>query len=380
MTAQEKMPVTPAVITWARSRAGYTLDEAASDFRQIAEWELGESFPSYPQLERMSDRFKCPVAVFFFPEPPAVEPIGESFRTLPDQEFERMPREVQTMLRKGKAMQLNLAELGNGQQVTDRLITRDIRFDIDQSLDEMAARVRGYLGISLETQFSWRTIEEALERWRLALSDVGVFVFKEAFKSEDYSGFCLFDEQFPVIYIDNGTPKSRQIFTLFHELSHLLFATSGIDVTDFGYLHWLNDEAEKIEIICNRFAGRFLVPDDALGLAIANQHPSTDLAEQLAAQFSVSREVIYRKFLDRELITAEEYREASDTWAAQVAVKGAGGNYYYTQIAYLGKSYINLVLSHYYQNRFDEVQLAGYLNIKPKNVSKFEDTYTRIMV
>lgn len=380
MAPQDTMPVTREVITWARRRAGYTIVEAESDFAKIAEWEGGDSFPSYPQLERMADKFKCPIAVFFFPEPPATEPIGQSFRTLPEQEFERIPREIQVMLRKGKAMQLNLTELSNGQSVTDRLITHDINLNVDESLDDMAARVRDYLGVSLDEQFRWRTIEDALENWRSSLSDVGLFVFKEAFRVDEFSGFCLYDEQFPIIYVNNGCTKSRQIFTLFHELTHLLFKTSGIDVTDLSYPNWVNDEAEKIEIICNRFASRFLVPDGAFSAALAGQLPSTETAERLAQQFSVSREVICRKFLDRALITEAEYLEASQAWTAQAKGTGSGGNYYYTQIAYLGKSYINLVLSHYYQNRFDEVQLAGYLNIKPKNVSKFEDTYTRIMV
>jgi len=42
-----------------------------------------------------------------------------------------------------------------------------------------------------------------------------VFVFKDAFRAEDYCGFSLFDPVFPLIYVNNSMPKSRQIFTLF---------------------------------------------------------------------------------------------------------------------------------------------------------------------
>lgn len=54
----EAMPITPAVVTWARERAGFSMDAAISDFRKIVEWEAGEAFPSYPQLEKMAEKFK----------------------------------------------------------------------------------------------------------------------------------------------------------------------------------------------------------------------------------------------------------------------------------------------------------------------------------
>src|SRR5687767_4767964 len=78
----EQIPITPALVTWARERAGLSLDQAVQTFRRIDEWEKGASFPTYAQLEQLSDAFKLPIAVFFFPEPPKVPPIQETFRTL----------------------------------------------------------------------------------------------------------------------------------------------------------------------------------------------------------------------------------------------------------------------------------------------------------
>ena len=38
--SREQIPITPAVLTWARVRAGYTLDEARGYFRDIEAWEF----------------------------------------------------------------------------------------------------------------------------------------------------------------------------------------------------------------------------------------------------------------------------------------------------------------------------------------------------
>jgi len=49
----------------------------------------------------------------------------------------------------------------------------------------------------------------------------------------------------------------------------------------------------------------------------------------------VSRESIYRRFLDRNLVSQAEYESARDRWADQQKIGEGGGNYYYTKIAYL---------------------------------------------
>jgi transcriptional regulator with XRE-family HTH domain len=63
---RETLPVTPAVVRWARERAGFSLEEARQTYKRIEAWETGAAFPSYAQLEDMADKFKVPIAVFFF--------------------------------------------------------------------------------------------------------------------------------------------------------------------------------------------------------------------------------------------------------------------------------------------------------------------------
>ena len=126
--------------------------EATETFARIAAWEAGDAFPTYPQLESMAEEFRIPIAVFFFSEPPNVPPIRESFRTLPDTGFERLPRRIQYLLRKAKAFQISLIELCQGRNPSGRQITRDLKFSARKSIETMAAQVRSYLGISLEQQ------------------------------------------------------------------------------------------------------------------------------------------------------------------------------------------------------------------------------------
>ena len=240
----------------------------------------------------------------------------------------------------------------------------------------MAAHVREYIGVPLDVQVSWQDDDAALKQWRQALQSVGVFVFKDAFRVADYSGFCLHDETFPIIYVNNSAARTRQIFTLFHELAHLLFHTSGVDTETDSFIPSLSAAGRRIEILCNQFAAEFLLPDEVLDQAIAGQSTNRQTAEILAARFHVSRESVFRRFLDRQLVEQAAYEAAAAEWSSQQR-GGNGGDYYWNQISYLGRDYIGIAFRRFQQNRIDERQLAEYLDMKPRNIAALEEYFAR---
>jgi len=368
----EPLPVTPAVITWAREREGLSLDDLRGAFVNIEVWENGEGGPTYPQLERLSERLKVPVAAFFFPAPPALPPISESFRTLPQAEFDQIPPRIHRLLRKARAFQLNLQELSDGRNPSNRPIVRQLEIGANENVIDIARRVRDFLGVAFAVQTAWRSVDEALSNWREVLFEVGIFVFKDSFGEEDYSGFCLYDDEFPIIYVNNNASKTRQIFTLFHELAHLLFHTSGVDSVRDAFIAGLPFEDAQIEILCNQFSAEFLLPLELFDQEMQGRHADRQTAEELAARYCVSREVIYRRFLDRGTIDQAEYSAAVQHWNAQRGPRRGGGDWYRTQLAYLGRGYVSLALSQFHQNRITETQLGEFLNTKPRNLATLE--------
>lgn len=380
--AGQQIPINPAIIVWARTRAGYTVEEAASkaSLKKISDWEnpSSEVFPTYVQLEAMAEAFKVPVAVFFFPAPPNVPPIEQTFRTLPEAELANLGHRVRLLLRKAKAFQLSLVELTGGRNPAPRLITRDLRFALDVPVAEMAESVRSYLGISLDHQTQWSNDEEAFKGWRSAFQSVGIYVFKDAFKDDRFAGFCLTDPEFPIIYVNNTTrPFARQTFTLFHELAHLLFNTSGIDFRSTELQPANSGPAKQIETLCNRFAGALLVPDKAFRSIMRGRKPDFETARELAAFFNVSTLMIYRKFFDHRLIDSAAYKAADAASREQPEKEDTGGNHYNNQLAYLGREYIGLALRAYHQQRINEAQLAEHLNLPVKQVATLEERYLK---
>ena len=283
-------------------------------------------------------------------------------------------------IRQARARQLDLAELAPFDVTSERLIVRDLADSATPATaDTLAATARDYLKVSLNDQMGWKSVEDALNNWRDAVQSAGIWVFKRRFKQKDVAGFCLHDSQRPLVYLNNGQPKVRQIFTLFHELAHLLFEFNHLERSDIGYyLDSLDGYDRDVEIACNRFAGEFLVPTshfrEFAGPLVA-AGLNDDILNRLARRYGVSREVALRKCLNQAWIDQRLYNEKVQEWTNQGfnnPEAGGGGDYYANQGTYLGTKYTALAFRGYYQGAYDIDQLSEYLDIKATNIAGLE--------
>ena len=373
--------VNPRVLQWARTRAGLSIYDVALALKrteaEVIAWEAGDGAPTFAQLDKLAyTLYKRPLAVFYFPEPPDEPTPSSEFRTLPDFEISALSSDTLYAVRQAEAMQLALKELNDGRNPSARRLFDDLKTDTNFAPTELALRARHYLGIDLDQQSKWLNTSDAFKHWRQSVEDCGVFVFKRSFKQSQISGFCLVDAEFPVIYINNSTPASRQCFTLFHELGHILLNASGVTKTDDRYIDTLMGSNRDIEVQANKFASELLVPSRDFDAMIGPNASDDFFIEKAARKYNVSREVILRKLLDRDMVSEDEYRVRVNEWnkqhAAERKSKKSGGNYYATQATYLGGKYLQLAFSRYYQGKCGVEQLADYLNVKVRSIPSLE--------
>lgn len=377
--------INPTIIKWARERSGYSLKDIATslnkDVETISEWESGAAAPTYVQLEKLADKYKRPIAMFFFPEPPQ-EPDFVEQLALRSSEIEKLHPGIRILLRQARARQLSLMELNMDMNPAETKIFRDLHSHLDNSPTELAQQTRTYLDISVETQASWRSAREALESWREQIEEKGIFVFKDAFRDDSVDGFCLVHEQFPVIYLNNSRSSVRQIFSLFHELAHLLLGENGIT-------RGINPVGEKIEVFCNQFAAEFLVPSSDLETRFNDSLYDDTAIGELAGYYKVSRPVILLRLVNRDILTQDDYGRKTAQWTEEYESRlegrvgdesSGGGNYYNTHAVYLGYRFIELAFSRYYQGHCSMEELADHLNVKAKNLHGLEDCLLRNIV
>jgi len=377
---KEMIPINKEILKWARTTMGLSIEDVSNKIHKAPEiiqaWENGEDSPTYPQLENIADHiYKRPVALFFFPSVPEEESPNTDFRSLPGTTINDLPSSIIKMYRKAKVLQLNIEELFDGKNPAEKILSEEIKASINDDTINLAKRIRALLGIDINTQQKWRTTDIALKKWRESLERNGIFVFKDAFHNDDFSGFCLHSEYFPVIFINNTMTKSRQVFTLFHELAHLLTTQGGIDFYNQDYLNSISGNYRITEYFCNAFAGEILVPSESFNFP---RDASESFIERNANLYSVSRDVIARKLLDNKIIDTETYIRYVSKWKNEYAQNRrkknteSSGNIYNNIKSYLGNNYIDTAFSKYYQNRISSTELADYLFMKVKNLNTAE--------
>lgn len=378
--SRETMHVTPAVLQWARETASMRPEEAAKKLQlknksTILEWEKGKGGPTYGQLKSLGRIYRRPIVIFFFSKP-LNEPdiIKAQFRSLSPSQIKDIPSNIRLAIRDAEVKKANLEEL-LGKRRPSLKIFSDINAvgNGAESAMRLAASVRAHLNISLNDQKRWKNEKTALEKWQEALEKSGFWIFKDALQNDDYCGFCLHDKAFPIIYLNNSMPPTRKIFTLFHELGHLLKGMGGIDFRESA-----DPKYKSEEVFCNAFAGEFLVPDDDINSYLAQSPASDNVFGDIAEEYKVSKEVILRKFLNKGVVSPKEYGGYVQKWKnehkqARQSKQGGGGQY--TRCAYLGAKYMSVVFDKYYQNVIDEYELIDYLGVRAQSslLSRMEE-------
>ncbi len=355
-----------------------SLDEVARKFPgetitadRICRWEEEKELPSYSMLETLAyNVYKVPLAIFFFSEPVDLSDFKKSMRTLDPNAFNQIPTRIIQLMRKARALQLGLFDIF-GSNPAEKKIWKDIRLTRTATVEETAIVIREYLGFDLNNQIHSKDAADLFRYLRNRLEDVGIFTFKDAFKESDYSGFCLYDNEFPIIYVNNSMPANRQLFTLFHELSHILLETSGIDFRSTNIPTKLYSTDYDTEVFCNRLAAEILVPSCSF---LQFENAAFDDIQDIARYYSVSSVVIARRLLSRGSISQVEYNKIQKE-AKEIAEqkKDISAPIYYPKIiSYLGKKYVLETLSKLSRNELSPGEASNYLNVKVTNLNKLQ--------
>jgi Zn-dependent peptidase ImmA (M78 family)/transcriptional regulator with XRE-family HTH domain len=382
--------VQPALLKWARESAHLSLEEVAGRLKKAVEeidaWESGANAPSYAQLEKLAyELYKRPLAIFFLPSPPAEPKPEAEFRALPDTDLRRLSRETVFLIRRARAYQASLVELFDGRSPIAEPLWKRVGLDVSKPIAPQAAVVRASLGVPAPGANEWGGADgdEALKLWRKAIEAGGVFVFKDTFKQREISGFCLEHPELPVVMINNSATKTRQIFSLLHELAHVLIGWRAISTFDDAPLKRLPPAEQRIERFCNQIAAEILVPAQDFASQVAGlpqnvEALSSDRFAALAARYRVSREVILRRFRDADRVSQDFYERRKLEWDGQrVGKESSGGSFYLTKGAYLSERLMSEVFARYGRRQISVDEAADFIGVKPKQVDELESRFLR---
>lgn len=339
--------INPELLTWARERASFELENLRKRFPKLESWELGEKMPTLKQLEAFAKAVFVPVGYLFLAEPPEEKIPIPDLRTIGGGVVGPPSPDL-----------LDVLHLCQRRQAWYRDYARSIAeepsnfvgsVNVDSPVEETAAIIRKILDFDLETRRSCPTWAEALSQFIEKTEKLGVLVMvsgvvgsnnRRKLDPREFRGFALSDEYAPLVFINGSDTKAAQIFTLAHELVHIWLGESALsDVSP------ASRPSQRIEIWCNSVAAELLVPIKILKNILPHTHP-LDAVQDLARQFKVSSLVILRRIMDAGAISRTTFQQAYDQELERIGdlPKSGGGNFYLTQEARASRRFVQALV------------------------------------
>lgn len=260
--SRTEIAINPDVLKWAITESGYTIADVAEvidgDERKIVSWLDAEAQPSLGEMKAVAQKLHRQLATFLLPKVPAKDSTPVKFRHPLGAESRALNPKERRFLRRATRYQdayaWLISELG---RETPSLPTYGIR---DDSVSA-AVQIRAMLKISVTTQRGWPSASRAFDAWRESVESLGVMVFLFAMGKESVRGFSLWHDRAPVIAINTAWSDEARIFSLFHELGHLLTrSNSACAASPLA----TGDPKDKTERWCETFAAALLLPARAL--------------------------------------------------------------------------------------------------------------------
>ncbi|NTW48839.1 MAG: ImmA/IrrE family metallo-endopeptidase [Chlorobiales bacterium] len=364
------------VLKWARESIVLSRAKAAENtsisVKRLEQLEDGEKQPSLDELKALSKEYKRTIATLLLKQPPKEKPLPKDRRTVNSKELDHFHEKTIMAVRKARALATALIEL---KEETGQPLTQfQYKASFEDSPSLIAQELRAKWALDEVRQLG--SMNDVLEAYIEKVESLGVAVFQLSLTQDNLRGFSIVDEQVPIIVIKKGGEQTTsKIFTLFHELGHLLLNEGGIcDITfDTG--------AQKIEMWCNAFAAELLIPSkELLGMKLVKERKATKEKEwpkkeliELANYFHVGPLAILRCLLEHNLTTPAFYKEKHAAWNKPSfgrAKNPEGINIPKEAIKERGRNYIRLAFKAFDQNKIDLKDLSDFLGVKLSYIPK----------
>jgi Zn-dependent peptidase ImmA (M78 family)/DNA-binding XRE family transcriptional regulator len=377
--------VEPELLSWARDTGGFTLDEAAKKLGisedRLTKWENGTVKPTVKQLRTLARVYRRPIAVFFFATPPEEPNPPRDFRRLPGTVAGVESPDLRFEIRRAtfrRDIALELIEVTGDEPQAFPFMS-----ELPDSPENLAGVIRGALDVSTSQQAEWRDQYEAFNGWRGAVERAGALVLQMTdVDVSEARAFSIGERPLPAVVLNIKDPPRARIFSLLHEVAHIVLQISGLcDLDDIASRG--RDEL-RIERFCNATAGAALLPRDAVLAAPtvvehgASEVWSDDELDDLSRRFAASREAVLRRLLDLDRTTQEFYstRRARFLEEYEEMRRGRTGGFAppaSMAVASAGPALTSLVLDSYADGTITASDVSEYLGVRLKHLPRIAD-------
>ncbi|MEG8945627.1 ImmA/IrrE family metallo-endopeptidase [Rosettibacter firmus] len=332
------------ILIWAIERAGSNINEISEKIPAFTNWLSGKKNPTLKQLKTFAQKLHLPFGYLFLENPPEEKLPIPFFRTIKTDQ-ERVNLNVYETILIIQQRQKWLSDYLRDSEY-DKLDFVG-KFKNENNIEEIVRSIRTTLNLSENWANEFSNWEKAKEHFTQRIEDSGIIVnfssivgnnTHRKINVEECRGFVLVDEYVPFMFINSADSKSAQIFTLAHELAHIWIGQSaGFDFRQ------LQPADNPTEILCDKIAAEFLVPEKLLTSILKDEQN----IENIARKFKVSQIVIARRLLDIGKLSRREFFEFYNDYInrdiQRKEKREDGGDFYKTQRKRLSVRFLSFV-------------------------------------
>ena len=240
--------------------------------------------------------------------------------------------------------------------------------------------MRNILGVDLKEQKTWLYNNSHkdfmhynfLNNWKDYISTkFSILIFEIPHVSlNEMRALCINYDEFPVILLNSADSPNGRIFSIFHELTHLILGESAIcDVAHNNSKEWL----------CNSAAAEFLAPKrDLLKNPIVMRKQTKNWTDEelsaLSHEYGISRESMLLRLININKASQNSYEPMKKKWIQNSKKQNlTGGSPVLNQIKYNGKLYTQLLLTAYENGVISSVEFSQYIGLRLKHVDELSE-------
>jgi Zn-dependent peptidase ImmA (M78 family)/DNA-binding XRE family transcriptional regulator len=351
--------IIPKTLKALREMHGFTMEEIAKKLKTSAEKikqvEEGGSFFTLSQIKKLADVYHISLAAFFSDSIPQIPVI-------PDYRLNREKRLGPQVFRAQKKACYLSKELAMS---SDRESTIPSFGETEATY--LANAFRKFLELEIIKN---KTSNEILKRYKSAVEEkMFVPIIEYPFKAKDVRAFSMLSKVSIIALNENDKPEVK-LFSLFHEIGHLLRKNSGLCSIDIEFKN-----QQEIETYCNQFSAEFLVPQNDLKIEIRNRGFSQfnyEAVSGLAQVYGVSKQVIMLRLLWLGFVAREEYHQFKNQYQEPMEKKKSGRkNWEEVFFNRAGGLILREIEMAYKRGDISPIDITTILGMRAKYIEKF---------
>lgn len=232
-----RINVEPGLLHWAIERSGKDPLAVHEKFQKLSDWLSGDVDPTLKQLEAFAKYTYTPVGSLFLSEPPREALSLPDFRAPSGQSLQKPSANLMDVIHQCEIRQdwYRNYLISNAEKKLDFVAS----CSLSDSPEKVAAEIAKELGFSVSERAQLATWDAALTYMTSCADNAGVLVMrngvvgsntKRPLDTNEFSGFALIDCYAPLVFVNAKDSRSRQAFTLAHELAHIWLGEPGLSL------------------------------------------------------------------------------------------------------------------------------------------------------